>query len=365
MSQPSQMPLQLRQLPIAAKLVLSVFLMAVGLGYFSAMVQLHMQHTLRNGEPMPGPDDLIAKFAGKMKAPEGAAVKPVSKIEYLIMGKTDGDLTKETMAPAFFHKSGSKYDREVKKRGKETIDAEREGERLAMREWVNAEPAARKKAYDADLFALSAEQAKKPLTEDYRDEATQGVKIKTLVADRCLKCHEGEKPPDLSVYATLEKLMEVPKVDTVEPGSWIRSPRQIGIESLTQSTHAHLLSFAVLFTLTGLVFAFSSYPSKLKCLLGPIVLIAQVADISCWWLARLDQMGPFFALCILGTGAVVGMGLSMQIVLSLFNMYGKQGKTVLVGVFAIGIVAFGLLFVNGIKPGLDAERAASQSAEKK
>ena len=36
--------------------------------------------------------------------------------------------------------------------------------------------------------------------------------------------------------------MEVP-----EGGGWVDSGRQISLEKLTQSTHAHLLSFAVLF----------------------------------------------------------------------------------------------------------------------
>jgi hypothetical protein len=147
MSQHEVTTFRLRQLPTAAKLVLTVFLITVGLGYFSAMVQLHMQHSLRNGEPMPGPDDLIAKFSGKQKVPEGGIPKPVSKLEYLIMGNTEGELTKETMAPAFFGKSGSDYAKQVKKRGKETVDAEREGERQAFRAWINAAPEIRKQAY--------------------------------------------------------------------------------------------------------------------------------------------------------------------------------------------------------------------------
>ena len=36
--------LTLRALPLAARLVLAVFLIAVGLGYGSALVQLHFQH---------------------------------------------------------------------------------------------------------------------------------------------------------------------------------------------------------------------------------------------------------------------------------------------------------------------------------
>src|SRR5262249_14884675 len=114
----------------------------------------------------------------------------------------------------------------------------------------------------------------------------------------------------------------------------VKSKRQMSVERLTESTHLHALSFAVLFTLTGLVFAFSSYPVWIRCFLAPLVLLAQVVDLSCWWLARLDGIGPYFALAIMGTGAVVGTGLMLQIVLSLFNMYRWSGKLVLLLLFA-------------------------------
>ena len=97
--------------------------------------------------------------------------------------------------------------------------------------------------------------------------------------------------------------------------------RQMSLEHLTQTTHLHLLSFCVLWMLTGLIFAFSSYPTWVRCILAPVVLLAQVADVCCWWLARLNGVGPYFALAIIGTGTVVGFGLFLQIMLSLFNMY--------------------------------------------
>ena len=62
----------------------------------------------------------------------------------------------------------------------------------------------------------------------------------------------------------------------------------MSIEKLTQSTHAHLLSFAVLYCLTGLIFAFTSYPALIRGIVAPLVLVAQLIDIACWWLARIQ-----------------------------------------------------------------------------
>jgi hypothetical protein len=167
------------------------------------------------------------------------------------------------------------------------------------------------------------------------------VKVQSLLYDRCSKCHEGDEgegKADLTSYASLEKYLQVPKpAQGVDGTIIVKSGRQMSVERLTESTHLHALSFAVLFTLTGLVFALSSYPVWIRCFLAPLVLLVQVVDVSCWWLARLDGIGPYFALAIMGTGAIVGTGLMLQIVLSLFNMYRWPGKVVLLLLFAATI----------------------------
>ena len=59
-------------------------------------------------------------------------------------------------------------------------------------------------------------------------------------------------------------------------GKWVRTTKQPDIERLTQSTHAHLLTFAVLFALTGLTFAFTSYWGIVRCVLAPAVLVVKL-----------------------------------------------------------------------------------------
>lgn len=354
---PEAVRFTLRQLPVPAKLVLTVFLIAVGVGYVSALVQLHLQHGSRDGEALPTPDDVVERFSG-LKKFDG--VPPKSKIEVLISGSPEGKVeSKANMTPAFFA-SSKKYAEECKARGKEAVDAEREGERQAFLAWMQAEPGARKKAFDDDKFPFTGP----PVTGKYYDAGARTVAINALITDRCLKCHGGgDKQPDLDTFEKLEPLITAPKPDVID-GKWVRSPRQIGVEGLTQSTHAHLLSFAVLFTLTGLVFAFSSYPGWFRGILAPLVLLAQVADVSCWWLARVDGVGPYFATAIVGTGMVVGVGLALQIVLSLFNLYGPKGKLVLVLIAAAAAVGFGAVMTKAILPALEAEKAAKVTAAK-
>jgi hypothetical protein len=352
----------LRQLPLPAKLVLSAFLIAVGIGYFSAMVQLHMQHSDRDGNPLPTPENVIERFSGLRKYD---GVPSPSKIESLISGAPDGGFDKNNMAPAFFGKS-SGWEKELKARGP-ILRAEREGERTAMKAWLQLDADEKKKAYDANSMKLPEAMAGRPFTEDFLNPGTKTVKIKEMIEVRCLMCHDegGSNKPEMHKYELLLPLITPPSMEIIEDKNdpntkWVKSSKQMTVEGLTQSTHAHLLSFAVLFSLTGLTFAFTSYPGFIRGVLGPIVVVAQLADIACWWLARVEGYGPMFAQAIMLTGGVVGMGLSAQIVLSLFNMYGGKGKFVLLllaGAFAFG---FWNLYTKVLEPTLKAEKAKNE-----
>jgi hypothetical protein len=358
----------LRDLPLPAKLVVSAFLLAVGLGYCSAMVQLHMKHSSREGNPLPTPADVVERFSGYK---EFDGTFPKSKIEELISGDPHGGFNKANMTPAFFGES----DREYKKVAalaktdpkRKRVDAEREGERLALVAFINAPAGERKAAYEADLFQLPADVKGKPITADFLADGSEPadgkVKVQSLIGERCGRCHDNQQAPHFAKFDELEPLITAPLPQTYDgsgnplpapptPGTaggkvWVQSSLKMSEEGLTQSTHAHLLSFAMLFALTGFVYAFTSHPGFVRGVLAPVVLVAQVTDVSCWWLARLPlPYGPQFAMVIMGTGAVVGLGLVLQIVLSLFNMYGVKGKVVLLLLF---LAAGGGAYVLGDK----------------
>ncbi len=353
----------LRRLPLAAKLVLTVFLIAVGLGYFSALVQLHLKHSGRNGEALPTLADVVERFSG-LKKPDDCP--PQSKIEVMLSGDPDAaDVGPDNMAPAFFARSAG-WGEAARSRGRgpdpAALRAEREGERQALLAWVKADPDARRKGYEADRFPLPAELAGKPITAAFADGGA--VKVRTLIGERCQKCHETQGQVALGSLADLEPLVTPPTPELID-GKWVRSTRQISVEALTQTTHAHLLSFAVLFTLTGLVFAFTSYPGAVRGVVAPIVLLAQVLDVCCWWLARVPGYGPYFAQTIVFTGGVVGSFLGLQIVLSLLNMYGRAGKAALVLLFLAAAAGFGVLGTRVIEPALRAERELTPAAKPK
>lgn len=352
----------LRQLPLPAKLVLSAFLIAVGLGYFSALVQLHMKHSSKVGEPLPTPNDVIEIFSG-LKPADPNAPPPCAKIDTLLTGDpTATDVSKDNMTPAFFAKSkGWNASRAARGAKVDDLQLQREGERLAMLAWVRADPARKRTAYENDMYQLPDALKNQTITPDYL-APDRTVKIRSLVNARCQNCHNSQAP-SLSSYDEIEPLVTPPSADVID-GKWVRSSRQVTIEGLTQSTHAHLLTFAVLFTLTGLVFAFTSYPGFIRSVLGPIVLIAQVCDIACWWLARVPTYGPLFAQAIIGTGAVVGLGLALQIVFGLLNMYGAKGKFLVLLILIFGGAGVGYVGLKVVQPALDEERRISAERAK-
>ncbi|MCZ2341765.1 MAG: hypothetical protein LC104_08205 [Bacteroidales bacterium] len=348
-----------RDLPLAAKLVLTIFLIAVGLGYFSAMVQLHLQHSSRQGEPLPSFADVVEHFSG-LKPFEPGQV-PKSKIETIISGSPDTGWGKSNMTPAFFSKS-SRFEKDCQELGKDVVTQARDGERQAMIAWIQQPSDLRKKAYDSNALPIPDTLKNQPITEDFVDKANNTILIADIIDTRCVRCHkDGDQQPALQEYAQLEPLITAPPMEVITGKfgeKWVRSGKQVTIDGLTQSTHAHLLSFAVLFTLTGLITALSSLPGIVRGILAPIVLLAQIADVSCWWLARVPDCGPYFAQTIILTGTIVGVGLVLQILGGMFSMYGLRGKSVLVVVCLIGLAIIGAIFLKVLAPALQQQKAA-------
>jgi hypothetical protein len=540
----------LRDLPLPAKWVLSLFLMAIGLGYVAAMMQLHMKSGSHDGNPLPTVKDVVKRYSGadwplngkgeakqakpepkqadkpdvlkkeepaptefaasgiKIRSlltvrcaechhPEGEKddvllheweklaehLKPApetSKVHVVLTGPADS-WSEKSMVQAFTNKSVV-GDTEWKKAfpklnpGEQAkLLRERETERLAMIAWLKA--GAKKEHYDADLFPLPDELAKRSMSSEFgvglapiggakaeekkvaeAPAASDGpltIKLGMLVSLRCAECHKKDKPevPLNSVDDLTPLLLPTPtegklyKVLTGSPTRWgddsmvraftdksdnwkellkhqgdklkaerenerlallawleagappeafrdnefvvpagklkgseftktlivgednpslpARQIQQIDLEKLIMSTHAHMLTFAMMWTLTGLIFAFTSYPLWMRLMIAPAVLLAQIVDVLCWWLARLPDVGPYFAVAILGTGAIVGMGIGAQIILSLFNMYSSKGKMTLAFLFLFGFGGLGVFFIKCVEPELAIEKKEAAPAAPK
>jgi hypothetical protein len=334
----------LGELPLSARLTLAVFLLSVGIGYVSALVQLHFQHATP-GDLLPSPEDAVRVFHGDTGA------KPKSKIEQLLPEDYQGKKMNGSgqMTSAFYNRSedykdaiaerarelakkqgAKKPDQALKGAATAEVDFERNGERLAMIAWVRG--GAKETEYNDDNFPLPQDIEKLPISRTMLVEQNgeivnpRAVKIQTLFKERCANCHQegGEAQTyPLTSFSEIKKYVSV------------KTSEGMSMEKLAQTTHVHLLGFSMLYGLTGLILAFSSYPRLVRIALCPLPLLAQIVDISFWWLARLpDPNGPMFARCIVYSGAVVAVGLLLHIVLSLFSLFRVKGWLVLVLLFA-------------------------------
>jgi hypothetical protein len=370
MNGPSSPRFVLRDLGVATRLVLAVFLVSVGVGYFSALWQLHVQ-AASPGKLLPDAQDAVRIYHGAPVA------RPMSKVEQLLEAEPTRPFNGSgSMQPAFTTKS-SGWKKEIKQRAHETarrgapnkaqldkaeqeLRAEREGERQAVLAWIRN--GAKKADYERDDFCVPEDQRGLPITPEYlvtKDDkpvSPRAVKVRSILTDRCARCHA----PDTSDKAhdfPLDTYEHLRQYVVAKPAG---SSGRMSPQKLAQTTHVHLLGFAMLYGLTGLIFSFTSYPTAVRLVVAPLPLAVQLVDIGCWWLAQLD---PVYAQLIPVTGGIVALGLFLHIVLSLFNMFGPTGKAVVVALL-LAAAAGGYQLKQGvIDPALQQEVQPQQQAE--
>ncbi|MBY0233050.1 MAG: hypothetical protein K2W96_27525 [Gemmataceae bacterium] len=348
----------LRRLPLSARIVLAVFLVSVGVGYVSAIVQLHFQHA--------EPGSIMPSFKSTRLVFHGDDSVPISTFERLVMADEHGPWSGAGQMTAAFTTRSEGFKAEARRRakrmakrgdpneflskGEDEVRAERLGERDIFVHWIKS--GADEEAWDK--YCLPPEHKGKPLTDKYVDPSDKDnvlVNVKQIFIDRCVRCHsrDGGDPKATKIpFDKFTDLKQYVKAERIQPMS---------LTKLAQTTHVHLLSFSMLYGISGLLLALTGLPGFIRLPLAPLPLVAQLIDISCWWLARLPlDTGIFFADLIPITGAVVGVSLLLHIVLTLFYLFGTTGRVVLALLFASAIGGAHLAMTNIVQPFIDAEK---------
>jgi hypothetical protein len=345
----------LRDLTLPARLVIAVFLICVGLGYASALVNLHFQGASA-GKLLPDADETANLYYGLPGA---------SMLERLIVTDESKPFSAGgTMRQAFTSESRgwkgavSKRAREKKiskAQAEEDLRKERDGEMLVLVDWIRA--GLNKTALEKNDYPLPRALAGHPITAEFvekKPDGTATVRVGALFAERCARCHNEHASGLGAGYPlqTWEQIHDYAVPETSGVG--------MSLKKLAMTTHTHLLSLGMLFALTGVIFAFSSYPCWLRGLLAPLPLLAQIADISLMWLGRTD---PMYGRLVVIAGAVVACGLGLQILLTLLNLFGRAGKLVIILLLLAAGAAGVTLKQQVIDPYLASEGKSAATAD--
>lgn len=91
------------------------------------------------------------------------------------------------------------------------------------------------------------------------------------------------------------------------------------VSQLARVSHIHLFGISIIFLLTGAIFNLNRTPIWLRVVLVVLPYVTIVMDIGSWWAT--EYVSPIFAYIVIGSGALMGLALASQILISLWEMW--------------------------------------------
>jgi len=131
--------------------------------------------------------------------------------------------------------------------------------------------------------------------------------IRPILEKTCLACHSptsGLNIPDLTTY---DGILTVAAVDTGE-----------SMHTLIKLSHIHLFGIGLVLLGVGMIFKHSVLRSSIKYTLILLPFAAMLADVLAWFLTKWD---PIYAYTVVIGGALLGLSLAAQILISLYQIW--------------------------------------------
>ncbi len=242
--------------------------------------------------------------------------KPVSRIQRLLESSA-GEMNRGgTMRPAFTEQSVD-WELITKNMTADQITAlkaEREGERLALLDWVRS--GADHSAYENDDYELRASAQARQITAHYltgENQLTNGqrptrVRIRSLINDRCVTCHGEHGRHDTARFIPLDSYQNLQphlQPEMLESGGrpWLI---------------ASLVGLFPLAIISAVLFQFSSQPSLPRYLLMALTGLSLGVLTAFWWLGQ-----PHSAALtgLLAAAAMALLGIAFQLAASLHELF--------------------------------------------
>jgi hypothetical protein len=302
--------LKLSCLPRPAQWLLGGFLATAATGYGAVLLLAYVQVTSPNSS-RPNFRELDGMFFSQEK--------PVSPLERLLEA-TEGPMNRAgTMRPAFTVQSvgWEALTQNMTAEEKVALEAQREGERLALLDWVRS--GLSHEAYEADDFRLGHTSQARPITAKYlithQESPDQGaqknVRIRSILADRCVTCHgengrnEHARWIPLDAFEHIERQCRPEAVATLRP-TWLI---------------AALVALLPLALLSGPLFYCTNTPLWTRRFITVLPFAALIVTVGCWLLGR---PGTYFIHLMLGAAALAAIGVMIQIIASFADLFAEK-----------------------------------------
>ena len=231
--------LRFKDISVSEKMLYSLFLMTIGIGYLFGLTHLYYTHQMRDGQPgMSIQDVMIAYYGSQDKTRLGSAING---------GPMEANL-------------------------KSVDDKEK------------------------ILAWLSTGKSK----EDFQQD------IAPILNRDCAGCHNGETNPSLPNLTTYEGVMEV------------ASSKAAPLPTLVKISHIHLFGIAFILLFVGRIFIYCDMSVSLKRIIVVIPFVSMLIDTMSWFITRTT---PSFAYVVVASGAMMGLSMGAQIIISLYQMW--------------------------------------------
>lgn len=227
-----------KDISISERILNTVFLLTIGLGYLAALANMYYTHQGLDGKAGLSVDDVIISYYGSSNQTRlGTAVTGI-------------------MAPNLKIKS----DQDVVLR------------------WIQ-----------------------NGVTEDiYRED------IAPILQRDCVKCHTPTINPSLPNLTNYDGVLEVAK------------PGGATIPTLIRISHIHLFGIAFILFFIGRIFLLCEINVYVKRIAVVVPFAAMLLDVVSWFITKSI---PSFAYVVIASGALMGISMGLQILLSVYQMW--------------------------------------------
>lgn len=233
-----------KDISISERILNTVFLITIGLGYLMALANLYYTHQAADGKAGLSIDDVIINYHGSNNQTRlGSAVQGI-------------------MEPNLKHKS----DKEI------------------ILEWI----------------------------ESGADEPEYIEKIAPILNRDCIKCHTPTINPSLPDLTNYKGVAEVAHSGGAT------------IPSLIRVSHIHLFGIAFILFFIGKIFLLCDINVILKRIMVMIPFVAMILDVVSWFITKAI---PSFGYVVVASGALMGVSMGMQIVISIYQMWFYSKKS--------------------------------------